>query len=170
MVTSAADLGDLCSWSWWPLIVTSNGGNPNNLYLPLHDIPFWKRQTKDIAMVTSSADLGDLQTKPNQIMHIYPYMICLFGNAWSRTMKWWALQLIWLISKPNNAYLPLHIIPYTFWRSLFEFSLSLPLDLRISTNPLKVSQIIEGGTSWVGRKYCQKFGRFKMITSLTFFR
>ena len=55
-------------------------------------------------------------------------------------------------------------------RGLFEFSLSLPLDLRISTNPLKVSQIIEGGTSWVGRKYCQKFGRFKMITSLTFFR
>ena len=42
MVTSAADLGDLCSWSWWPLIVTSNGGNPNNLYLPLHVIPFWK--------------------------------------------------------------------------------------------------------------------------------
>ena len=26
-------------------------------------------------MVTSAADLWDLQTKPNQIMHIYPYMI-----------------------------------------------------------------------------------------------
>ena len=32
-------------------------------------------------MVTSAADLGDLQTKPNQIMHINPYMIYLFENA-----------------------------------------------------------------------------------------
>ena len=63
MKTSAADLGDLCSWSWWPLNVTSNGENQNNIYLPLNDIPFWKHQTKDIAMVTSAADLGDFQTK-----------------------------------------------------------------------------------------------------------
>ena len=54
--------GDLCSWFGWP----PNQTKPNNAYLPLHDIPFWKRQTKDIAMVTSAADLGDLQTKPNQ--------------------------------------------------------------------------------------------------------
>ena len=53
--------GDLCSWFGWP----PNQTKPNNAYLPLHDIPFWKRQTKDIAMVTSAADLGDLQTKPN---------------------------------------------------------------------------------------------------------
>ena len=32
-------------------------------------------------MVTSAADLWDLQTKPNQIMHIYPYMIYLFENG-----------------------------------------------------------------------------------------
>ena len=57
MVTSVADLGELQT-------------KPNNAYLPLHDIPFWKHQTKDIEMVTSAADLGDLQTKPNQIMHI----------------------------------------------------------------------------------------------------
>ena len=62
-VTSAADHGDLCSWSWWPLNMTSNGGNPNNLYLPLHVIPFWKCHTKDITMVTSAADFSDLQTK-----------------------------------------------------------------------------------------------------------
>ena len=31
-------------------------------------------------MVTSAADLGDLQTKPNQIMHIHPYMIYLVKN------------------------------------------------------------------------------------------
>ena len=42
MVTSAADLGD-------------HQTKPNNAYLPLHDIPFWKCQTKDIAMVTSAA-------------------------------------------------------------------------------------------------------------------
>ena len=29
-------------------------------------------------MVTSAADLGDLQTKPNQKIHIYPYMIYFF--------------------------------------------------------------------------------------------
>ena len=63
MVTSAADLGDLQT-------------KPNNAYLSLHDIPFWKSHTKDNAMVT--ADLCDLQTKP------------------------------------NNAYLPLHDIP--FWK------------------------------------------------------
>ena len=45
MVTSAADLGDLQT-------------KPNNTYLPLNDIPFWKRQTKEIAMVTSAANLG----------------------------------------------------------------------------------------------------------------
>ena len=71
-VTSAADHGDLCSWSWWPLNMTSNGGNPNNLYLPLHIIPFWKSHTKDNAMVTSAADLGDLY-------------------SWS----WWPLQCPW---------------------------------------------------------------------------
>ena len=49
MVTSAADLGDLQT-------------KPNNAYLPLHDIPFWKCRTKDNAMVTSAADLSDLQT------------------------------------------------------------------------------------------------------------
>ena len=42
MVTSAADLGD-------------HQTKPNNAYLPLHDITFWKHQTKDIAMVTSAA-------------------------------------------------------------------------------------------------------------------
>ena len=38
-------------------------------------------------MVTSAADLGDHQTKPNQIMHIYPYMIYLFENARPRTLQ-----------------------------------------------------------------------------------
>ena len=51
MVTSAADLGYLHT-------------KPNNAYLPLHDIPFLKSQTKDNAMVTSAADLGYLHTKP----------------------------------------------------------------------------------------------------------
>ena len=36
----------------------------NNTYLPLHDIPFWKRQTKGNAMVTSAADFDDLQKWP----------------------------------------------------------------------------------------------------------
>ena len=63
MVTSAADLGD-------------HQTKPNNAYLPLHDIPFWKSHTKDNAMVTSAADLGDL---------------C----SWS----WWPLQLIMVTSK-----------------------------------------------------------------------
>ena len=42
----------------------------------LHDIPFWKCQTKDNAMVTSAADLGDLQTKPNNAylpLHDIPF-------------------------------------------------------------------------------------------------
>ena len=51
---------------------------------------------------------------PNQTMHIYHYMIHLFENPWPRTMQWWPLQLIWVTSKPNNAYLPLHDIP--FWK------------------------------------------------------
>ena len=54
--------GDLCSWFGW----APNQTKPNNAYLPLHDIPFWKHQTKNIAMLTSAADLGDLQTKPNK--------------------------------------------------------------------------------------------------------
>ena len=29
-------------------------------------------------MVTSAADFSDLQTKPNQTMHIYPYILYLF--------------------------------------------------------------------------------------------
>ena len=53
---------DLCSWFGWPL---------------------------QLIMVTSAADLGDHQTKPNQIMHIYPYMIYLFENARPRTLQWW---------------------------------------------------------------------------------
>ena len=32
-------------------------------YLALHDIPFLISKTKEIAMATSAADLGDLQTK-----------------------------------------------------------------------------------------------------------
>ena len=49
---------------WWPLqliFVTSksdpNGGHPNNAYLPLHDIPFWKSHIKDNAM-HSGGNLG----------------------------------------------------------------------------------------------------------------
>ena len=38
-------------------------------------------------MVTSAADLGDLQTKPNQILQIYPYMIYLFENSRPRTLQ-----------------------------------------------------------------------------------
>ena len=34
-----------------------------NAYLPIHDTPFWKCQTKDNALVTPAADLGDNQTK-----------------------------------------------------------------------------------------------------------
>ena len=79
--------GDLCSWFRWP----PNQTKPNNAYLPLHDIPFWKCQTKHIAMVTSAADLGDIQTKPNQIMHIYLYMIYLLEThssfCWSTSCK-----------------------------------------------------------------------------------
>ena len=101
--------GDLCSWLGWPLKKTKS----NNAYLPLHDIPFWKWQTKDISMVTSAADLGDLQTKPNQIMHIYPYMIYLFENPTPRTMQWWPLQLICVTSKPNNSSSPLLDIPFS---------------------------------------------------------
>ena len=41
-------------------------------------------------MVTSAADFGDLQTKPNNTYHDIPY---LFENARLRTM-----QLIWVIS------------------------------------------------------------------------
>ena len=44
-------------------------------------------------MVTSAADLGDLQTKPNQIMHIYPYMIYLFENAIPRTLHYIGLLI-----------------------------------------------------------------------------
>ena len=58
-----------------------NQTKPNNANLPLHIIPFGKSHTKDNAMATSAADFGDHQTKPNQIMHIYPYMIYLFENA-----------------------------------------------------------------------------------------
>ena len=39
-------------------------------------------------MVTSRAGLGDLQTKSNQIMHIYPYMIYFFENVIPRTIQW----------------------------------------------------------------------------------
>ena len=49
--------GDLCSWFGWP----PNQTKPNNAYLPLHDIPFWNRHTKDITKVTSAADLCDLR-------------------------------------------------------------------------------------------------------------
>ena len=48
-------------------------------------------------MVTSAADLGDLQTKPNQIMHIYPYMVTS------------AADLSDLKTKPNQI---MHIHPY----------------------------------------------------------
>ena len=48
-MTSAAGMGDLQI-------------KPNNAYLHQHDIPLWKCQTKDNAMVTSAADLGDIQT------------------------------------------------------------------------------------------------------------
>ena len=96
MVTFAADFGDLQT-------------KPNNAYLPLHDIPFWKRQTKDIAMVTSAADLGDCQSKPNKIKHIYPNMIYLFENTRPRTLQWWPLQLILVTTKPNQI---MHIYPY----------------------------------------------------------
>ena len=65
--------GDLCSWFGWQ----PNQTKPNNAYLPLHDLPIWKRQTKDIVMVTSAAFLWELQTKLNQIMHIHPYMTYL---------------------------------------------------------------------------------------------
>ena len=43
--------GDLCSWFVGP----PNQTKPNNAYLPLHDIPFWKHHTKDITKVTSLA-------------------------------------------------------------------------------------------------------------------
>ena len=64
---------DLCSWFGGP----PNQTKPNNAYLPLHDIPFWKRKTKDIAMVTSDAELGDLQTKPNKT-----YLSLLIISFW----------------------------------------------------------------------------------------
>ena len=108
MKTSAADLGDLCSWSWWPLIVTSNGGNPNNLYLSLHDIAFWKLQTKDIAMVTFAADLGDHQTKPNNTylpLHDIPFWKRLFDFIASlRSHKsvaevTFVMSLVWCFQK-----------------------------------------------------------------------
>ena len=38
-------------------------------------------------MVTSAADFSDLQTKPNQTMHIYPYILYLFDNPTPRTMQ-----------------------------------------------------------------------------------
>ena len=71
-------------------------------------------------MVTSAADLGGLQTKPNQIMHIYPYMIYLFENAFlislpvlghinqrfqegiSCRVKYALFGLIWFGSHPNQ--------------------------------------------------------------------
>ena len=66
-------------------------------------------------MVTSAADFGDLQTKPNQIMYIYPNMMYLFENARPRTLQWFPLQLIWVTSKPNQT---MHINPYMIY--LFE--------------------------------------------------
>ena len=39
-------------------------------------------------MATSAADFGDHQTKPNQIMHNYPYMIYLFENTRPRTLHY----------------------------------------------------------------------------------
>ena len=62
-------------------------------------------------MVTSTADFGDLQTKPKT--HIYPYILYLFENPTPRTMQWWPLKLICVTSKPNNAYLPLFDISFS---------------------------------------------------------
>ena len=64
MVTSAADLGD-------------HQTKPNNAYLPLNDIPFWKRHTKDITKVTSAADLADLQAKP--ILQTFLWIVIFRG-------------------------------------------------------------------------------------------
>ena len=94
-------LGNECSFKGRVHLKSSHFLAVLPTYLPLHDIPFWKSHTKDNAMVTSAADLGDRQTKPNQIMHIYPYMIYLFEKTRPRTLQWWPLQLIWVTSKPN---------------------------------------------------------------------
>ena len=50
-------------------------------------------------MVTSAADLGDLQTKPNQIMHIYPYMIYLWRTPKSAAEVTIAMSLVWHFKK-----------------------------------------------------------------------
>ena len=63
---------DLCSWFRWP----PNQTKPNNAYLPQHDIPFWKCQTKENRMLTSAADLGDNKTWQNNIylpLHDIPF-------------------------------------------------------------------------------------------------
>ena len=60
----------------WPLQLIRVTTKTNNAYLPLHDIPFWKCQTKDNAMMTSAADLDDLQTKPKNAylpLHDIPF-------------------------------------------------------------------------------------------------
>ena len=97
--------GDLYSWFWWPPEMTSNRGRPNNAYLRLQYIPFWKQQTKHNAMVTSAADFDDLQKWPPmeaaQITHIYAYNIYLFENDRPRAMQWWPLQLILMTSKSD---------------------------------------------------------------------
>ena len=76
---------------WWPLqliLVTSNGGHPNNAYVPLHNIHFWKWQTKDSVIVTSIADFSDLKKWPPIGGH------------------------------PNYAYVPLHDIPFWKWQTM----------------------------------------------------
>ena len=73
--------------------MTYNEGNRNTAYLALHDIPFWKWQTKGNGKVPSAADLGYLQKWPLmeaiQKMHIYPNMIYLSGG--------------WVTTKPNQT-------------------------------------------------------------------
>ena len=87
----------------------------DTLYLPLHDVPFWKWQTKDNAMVTSAADLSDLQTKPNNAylpLHDIPFWKCQTKDI---VMVTSAADLGDLQTKPNQI---LQIYPYMIY--LFE--------------------------------------------------
>ena len=97
---------DLCSWFMLRPKVTSSGGHPKNTYLPQHDIPFWKWQTKENALVTSSADFGDLQSDLQLDIFRQNAWIqkkCLDTDekngkmptfGWKPIVHWWPLQLI----------------------------------------------------------------------------
>ena len=96
MADHGRSIGNLCSWL---IKVTSNGGHPNTAYSPLHDIPYWKQQTKVNVLLTSAAVLQYSKVTSN--WHIFTPTWYLYENGQPMAMHLWPLQLICVTPKSD---------------------------------------------------------------------